>query len=105
MILHADTLVYDTARIVSYQANANYYYNRELVTPEIDLFGILSREIERILSKMFGSWFAEEYSEILSELFTKPGKHRHTPAYPLQEETIYGVDFSKEIAAGFSGIV
>ena len=39
----ADTLVCDTVQIAKWQSNPAYDYNRELITPEINVFEWLSR--------------------------------------------------------------
>ena len=38
----ADTLVCDTVQIAKWQSNPAYDYNRELITPEINVFEWLS---------------------------------------------------------------
>ena len=65
MTLQADTLVCDTARVAFWQSNPAYDYNRELITPEIDVFGWLSMQLSKLLRAIFGSRFAEEYSGII----------------------------------------
>lgn len=109
-----DTLVYDTAAIAGWQAQSAYDYNRELVTPEIDLIGWFNIWLGKLLQKIFGNRFAEEYTELVlaglfiiillliiwflykkrPELFMRSKKNL---AYSVQEDTIYGVDFLKEI--------
>ena len=65
MTLQADTLVCDTARVAFWQSNPDYDYNRELMTPEIDIYGWLSMQLSKLLRAIFGSRFAEEYSGII----------------------------------------
>lgn len=109
-----DTLVYDTAAIAGWQAQSAYDYNRELVTPEIDLIGWFNIWLGKLLQKIFGNRFAEEYTELVlaglfiiillliiwflykkrPELFMRSKKNL---SYSVQEDTIYGVDFLKEI--------
>ena len=109
-----DTLVYDASGIAIWQSVPDYDYNRELVTPEMDVFKWLSMWLGRLLDKVFGNKFAEEYSELIlivlfvlllllivwfvykkrPELFMRSGRRQ---AYLAEEDTIYGVDFMKEI--------
>ena len=35
----ADTLVCDSAQLAAFRSDAAYDYNRELITPEINIFG------------------------------------------------------------------
>lgn len=116
MTAPADTLVYDTATVAIWQSGSEYDYNRELQTPEVDLIGWLNLWLGKLLQKIFGSKFAEQYTEIVlaglfilivllliwflykkrSELFMRSGKKL---AYHVEEDTIYGIDFEKEISA------
>lgn len=115
MTAPADTLVYDTATVAIWQSGSEYDYNRELQTPEVDLIGWLNLWLGKLLQKIFGSKFAEQYTEIVlaglfilivllliwflykkrSELFMRSGKKL---AYRVEEDTIYGIDFEKEIS-------
>ena len=61
----ADTLVCDTVQIAKWQSEAAYDYNRELITPEINIFEWFRRQFGELLRKIFGSRFAEEYSELI----------------------------------------
>lgn len=120
MILQSDTLSCDTDRLAHWQNNPSYDYNRELQTPELDLYGWLNMQLMKLLEKIFGSRFAAEYTEPIliiifilivlllvwfvyrkrPELFMRAGKK--TIAYTVHEDTIYGVDFDAEIAAAVS---
>lgn len=113
--MQADTLVCDTVRVAFWQSNPAYDYNRELITPEIDVFGWLSMQLSKLLRAIFGSRFAEEYSGIIlvviaililllilwfvykkrPELFMR--SRRGPVNYSVHEDTIYGVDFDSEI--------
>ena len=112
----ADTLVCDTVQIAKWQSNPAYDYNRELITPEINVFEWLSRRFGELLRKIFGSRFAEEYSGLIliclaivilvliiwflykkrPELFMRSPKNKLP--YEVEEDTIYGVDFPGGIA-------
>ena len=61
----ADTLVCDTVQIAKWQSESAYDYNRELITPEINIFEWFRRQFGELLRKIFGSRFAEEYSELI----------------------------------------
>lgn len=117
MTAHADTLVCDTLRVAYWQSQPAYDYNRELVTPELDVWGWLSAKLGKLLSAVFGSRFAEEYTGLVllcltavmlvfllwilykkhPELFVRLSR-RSAVAYSVHEDTIYGVDFQQEIA-------
>lgn len=47
----ADTLVCDTVQIAKWQSNPAYDYNRELITPEINVFEWLSRRFGELLRR------------------------------------------------------
>ena len=61
----ADTLVCDTAQIALWQSDPAYNYNRELITPEMNIFEWISRQFGELMRKIFGSRFAEEYSGLI----------------------------------------
>lgn len=42
----ADTLVCDTVQIAKWQSESAYDYNRELITPEINIFEWFRRQFE-----------------------------------------------------------
>ena len=116
----ADTLVCDTVQIAKWQSESAYDYNRELITPEINIFEWFRRQFGELLRKIFGSRFAEEYSELIliclaiiillliiwfvykkrPELFMRSSKNKLP--YEVEEDTIYGVDFSGGIADALS---
>lgn len=116
----ADTLVCDTAQIALWQSEPAYNYNRELITPEMNVFEWISRQFGELLRKIFGSHFAEEYSGLIlvciailllllivwfvyrkrPELFMV--SHKNALPYTVEEDTIYGVDFPGGIAEALS---
>ena len=116
----ADTLVCDTAKIALWQSDPAYDYNRELITPELNLFEWISKQFGEFLRKIFGSRFAEEYSGLIliciaiilllliiwfvykkrPELFMRSPKN--ALPYTVGEDTIYGVDFPGGIAGALS---
>lgn len=116
----ADTLVCDTAKIALWQSDPAYDYNRELITPEINLFEWINRQFGEFLRKIFGSRFAEQYSGIIliciaiiillliiwfvyrkrPELFMR--SRTSALSYTVEEDTIYGVDFPEGIADALS---
>lgn len=111
----ADTLVCDTAKIIAWQSDPAYAYNRELIAPDVNLLEWLNRWVGEILQKILGSSIAEKYSGyvligifiliLLSviwfvyrkrpELFVRSSK-KNLP-YTVEEDVIYGVDFEKGI--------
>lgn len=115
MTLQSDTLVYNIDRVLEWQSNPAYNYNKELVTPEINMYEILLRWIFNMLEKIFGSRFANDYAELIlillfiaivalivwllykrrPELFVRSRQSKL--AYDVYEDTIYGVDFDEEI--------
>ncbi|MDD3040265.1 DUF4129 domain-containing protein [Bacteroides sp.] len=106
-----DTLVYDKAQIAAWQSDVAYNYNRELITPEINIFEWLNRQFGEFLRKIFGSRFSEQYSELILICIAiilllliiwfvyrkNPGLFMRSPKsalpYSVEEDTIYGVDF------------
>ena len=116
----ADTLVCDTAQVAVWHSDVAYDYNRELIAPEINLFEWFNRWFGEVMRKIFGSNFAEEYSELIligiailililigwfvykkhPELFTYSRKN--ALPYTVEGDTIYGVDFAKGITDALS---
>lgn len=116
----ADTLVCDTAKIALWQSDPAYDYNRELITPEINIFEWISNQFWGLLRRIFGTRFAEEYSGPIliciaililllivwlvyrkrPELFMRSSKN--ALPYTVEEDTIYGVDFPGGIADALS---
>ena len=54
----ADTLVCDSAQLAAFRSDAAYDYNRELITPEINIFEWIRGQFGELLGKIFGSGFA-----------------------------------------------
>ena len=116
----ADTLVCDTTQLAVWQSDPAYDYGRELMAPDINVFEWFNRWFGKILQKIFGSHFAEEYSELIligiaillliliiwfvykkrPELFMISRKN--ALPYAVEEDTIYGVDFARGIADALS---
>ncbi|MDR1601451.1 MAG: DUF4129 domain-containing protein [Tannerella sp.] len=116
MIQQADTIAYDLAKIADYQSDSSFDYNRQFETTEFNpfraFFEWLSEQIGRILRTGQGdaitTWFLIIFF-ILAVMFvvyfiwrTHPGlflreKKRETLAYEVEEESIYGIDFEKEL--------
>lgn len=117
MTLLADTLVCDTTKIAAWQADSAYQYNRELLSPEVNLMGLVQIWLGKVLQFLFGNRFAEEYTGIVlivllllillcllwflyrkrPELFLRAPKH--SAAYHIHEDTIYGISFDECIEA------
>lgn len=116
MTTPADTLICDTSRIAAWQTDPATNYSRELLTPEVNVMEWISMQMFRLLRKLFGSSFAEQYTEAIlitlvsvllllilwflyrkrPELFMRSRRNRLE--YMVEEDTIYGVDFEQEIA-------
>ena len=60
-----DTLVCDTTQLARWQSDPAYNYNRELIAPEINLFEWINKQFGEFLREIFGSRFADEYSELI----------------------------------------
>lgn len=115
-----DTLVCDTAQIAAWRSDSAYAYNRELIAPEINILGWINNWFGEILRKIFGSHFADQYSELIliciailllcliiwfvykknPGVFMRSGKS--ALPYTVEEDTIYGVDFPGGIADALS---
>lgn len=116
MVEQTDTLVCDTARLAYWQTNPLYDYNRELVAPDVNVLRWLSMQMAKLLSRIFGTKFAQEYSGVVlvclailllllllwfiykkrPELFMRSRRSKVTGI--VHEDTIYGVDFEQEIS-------
>lgn len=119
MTVPADTIVYDSLTVAYWQGQPEYDYNRELITPEFDILAWLNLWVGRLLQKIFGSAFAEKYTAaVLVALFVvvllliiwfiykkRPElfvRSKRTLPYRVEGDTIYGVDFQKEIDSAIS---
>ena len=119
MTAPADTIVYDSLTVAYWQGQPEYDYNRELITPEFDILAWLNLWVGRLLQKIFGSAFAEKYTAaVLVALFVvvllliiwfiykkRPElfvRSKRTLPYRVEGDTIYGVDFQKEIDSAIS---
>ncbi len=116
----ADTLVCDTARLAAWQTDPAYDYNRELLTPEVNLMEWLSGQVGKLLRSIFGNHFSPEYTTtilvciaicflllIVWLVYRKhPGlfmrSQKNNLPYSVEEDTIYGVDFEKGISVALS---
>lgn len=110
-----DTLLYDSAKIAGYQADRRFDYNRQLGVQNINLMERLNQWIERFMRMFFdnetaagiSSWFLIVFFVLVvglivflvykkrPELFIRE-KKKPLP-YEVEEETIYGIDFEKEL--------
>lgn len=115
LLMQSDTLSCDTVRLAYWQNNPAYDYNRELQTPGWDLYGWINMQLMKLLTKIFGSRFAEQYTEIIlivlfivivlllvwfvyrkrPGVFARSGK-KNIP-YAVFADTIYGIDFQADI--------
>ena len=115
--LPVDTLVCDTTQIAAWRQDDAFNYNREMVSTQDSLTEWLVARFFELLAKLFGSETAEMITKPLlvllgaavvaiivwfvykqrPELFTR--RRKSAVGYSSTEETIYGVDFDKEIAS------
>jgi len=115
MIHLSDTIIYDAAKIAKYQADKRFDYNSQLQAPEFNLMEIILNWLSRLLSRLFGVEIASGFAlGILiafivivllviiyliylkrPELFLREKKT--LLPYEVEEETIYGIDFEKEL--------
>lgn len=116
----ADTLVCDTVQIAVWQSDSAFDYNRDLISPEVNVLEWISRWFGRFLQKILGSDFTREYSDMVligiailllvsviwflykkrPELFMRSRKN--ALLYEVTEDTIYGVDFRAGIASALA---
>ena len=61
----ADTLVCDTVQIAAWQSDSAFDYNRDLISPEVNVLEWISRWFGKLLQKILGSDFAHEYSDMV----------------------------------------
>ncbi len=116
--VYTDTLSlsYDIEKVVNYQNNSKFDYNSQLIQQDHSLWTIFMEWIGKLLSKIFGSQFAENYTQPIliavfviiillvlffiyrkrPELFFRERKKKKG-AYLEEEETIHDVDFEEEI--------
>ena len=120
MVHSTDTLIYDTAKIAKYQADKRYDYNSQLDIPEINFAEIIYRWLSRFFSRFVdveaadtaATWFLVIFFIVVvvlvvffiykkrPELFLREKKR--PLSYDIEEETIYGIDFEKELSAALS---
>lgn len=116
----SDTLVLDTARLQVWRQD-DYDYSRELVPSQTSLLEWLGHQFDRLMRSIFGGDFYQEYGNVLwmliglvailaiflflfykhPELFGRSGKIAQAD-YEVTEDTIYGVDFDREIEAAIA---
>lgn len=109
-----DTLLYDTAKIVRYQADSHFDYNSQLVHKNFNLYEIVINWFRELMQRFFGSVIADKYSGTILAVFfvlfilllifvvykKRPElfyREKKFMKYNVEEETIYGVDFDSEI--------
>ncbi|MDR3252503.1 MAG: DUF4129 domain-containing protein [Tannerella sp.] len=117
MELPKDTVIYDVGKIADYQANRAYAYEEQLKMPEYNLFEMLARWFNDLLRSIFGGSIGREVTTPIMiiffaaivvsvlyflykkrpELFMRTKKSASLP-YEVEEETIHGIDFEREIA-------
>lgn len=117
MTLPTDTLTCDSTRLAHWQTNPDFDYNRELVTPEVNLWEWIMHTINRWMDKLFDAVAFGTHSKVIfiivfvlivallvwfiykkkPELFMR-SKKKNAPDYVVHEDNIHGIDFDAEIA-------
>ena len=120
MVHLSDTIIYDVAKIVDYQADKRFDYNSQLSVPKFNLWEIILRWLSQLLSRFFANDTAEGIARWLliafliivvllliyfiykkrPELFLREKKT--LLPYEVEEENIYRIDFESELAAALS---
>lgn len=120
MTIPADTLVCDTMQVAAWRQDGAFDYHRELVSAQDSLREWLLMKFYQLLGELFGSQAAEQVGRPLlfllgaavvavivwfvyknhPELFTR--RKKSSVATSPTEETIYGIDFDREIALATS---
>jgi len=110
-----DTLLCDTTKIAVWQSNPSYDYNSELMKQDINIFQWLADKFYKWFSSFFNNSFISHHQELFiilfslailaliawfiykkrPDLFSRVKKQKIS--YAVDEDTIYGVDFDKEI--------
>ncbi|NDV66451.1 DUF4129 domain-containing protein [Bacteroides sp. 224] len=121
MLHPTDTIAYNAEKVARWQSDPAYNYNRELMMPDVNIYELLLRWLNELLGKFFGSKFANDYGELVLVLIfvaivlllvwflyrKRPELFMRSRKVPLQytvhEDTIYGIDFNKEIERALSG--
>lgn len=113
--MQTDTLTYNAQQIAAWQESGDYDYNRELVGTQMNLMEWVMRQIGEFLDNLFsGVSYDLKYSLYLVGALllvliivwivnkSKPYLFRRDEKSDLDytevEDTIYGIDFEKEIA-------
>jgi len=120
MILQ-DTIIYDIKKIAEYQSNGAYAYEEQLKMPEQTLFEMIAMWFNRLLNTIFSGRIEREVTTPIMialfiaivlaalyflykkrpELFLRKKKTAKLP-YEVEEETIHGIDFDREIATALN---
>lgn len=111
----SDTLVVDTAKLHAWLQDADYGYDRELMSYHKSLTEWLSEQISDLLRNIFGCEFYQTYGDdlwvvlglvalLVVSVFAVlryrgmfGGSGQQKMEYEVTEDTIYGVDFAQAI--------
>lgn len=111
-----DTLLYDPSKIAQYQSDSQFDYNSQLIHRNVSLVDMLREWFRNLINQLFSSEVADKYSGLILVIFLvlvilllvflvykkRPDlfyrEKKFIPSHMQEEETIYGVDFNKEIS-------
>lgn len=114
--LTTDTLGYDVELVNVWQADPAYNYNRELLTPDVNILEWIGSQMAKLWQELLGNEIVSEYGETIVLVFTvlfvlflvwfiykkRPSLfvrlHAQAKSSGMVEDTIYGVDFEQSIS-------
>lgn len=114
--LTTDTLGYDVDLVNVWQADPAYNYNRELLTPDVNILEWIGSQMAKLWQELWGNEIVSEYGETIVLAFTilfvlflvwfiykkHPSLfvrlHAQAKCSGMVEDTIYGVDFEQSIS-------
>lgn len=115
IFLSGDTLICDTVKIAKWQSDPAYQYNKDIRTPDFNVFEWIANKVGKLIRALFNNEFVARHSALLiilaalvilalilfflyrrrPDLFMKSRKNQFGTA--VDEDTIYGVDFERGI--------
>ena len=121
-MFQADTILYDTKKIVDYQKDSRFDYLSQNEMPDYSWFDMVSRWFNRLINSLFSGKIEQNITTPLlififllilttilyflykkrPELFMRAKKTTAMP-YHIEEGNIHEIDFEKEIASALQG--